>query len=190
MTLPGPVQRAAESVLEARTGKSVRILSASAVGGGCINPSARVETEDGEAFFLKWNPASASDMFEAEADGLRAMAVSGSLTIPEVLGWGGPVPPTTPGGSSWSSFPGGGQARIMEGGWVRVSGHFTPLGKWIPFLWSHHPSAGTGTTSSAPSPRPMRQTPVGLLSGGTHDWSPNSVWPGIGVTFPGAEAEF
>lgn len=111
MTLPDSVRRAAEAALEARTGKPTRILSDSALAGGCINPSARVETEDGGAFFLKWNPSSAPDMFEAEADGLEALAAPGHMTIPEVLGWGGAGTAQDPGWLLMDFIPQGGPGR-------------------------------------------------------------------------------
>jgi fructosamine-3-kinase len=67
------------------------------VHGGCINPSVRLEAEDGDAFFLKWNPSAPVQMFAAEADGLRALMDSRSLRIPEVLGWGGSGTESDPG---------------------------------------------------------------------------------------------
>jgi fructosamine-3-kinase len=89
VTVPDPVVRSVESALEAEIGRSVRITSAAPVGGGCINPSARIESESGDRFFLKWNTASPQEMFRAEADGLRALAGPGTVRIPGVLGEGG-----------------------------------------------------------------------------------------------------
>jgi fructosamine-3-kinase len=89
VNVPASVLRGVESALAARSGKAVGIRNAAPVGGGCINPAARVEAEDGEAFFLKWNPAHPPEMFAAEADGLRALAAPGVLRIPEALAWGG-----------------------------------------------------------------------------------------------------
>jgi fructosamine-3-kinase len=70
-------------------GKPVRIEAAAPVGGGCINPSARLTTDSGESFFLKWNPSSPPEMFLAEVDGLQALKAPGVLRVPEVLGSGG-----------------------------------------------------------------------------------------------------
>jgi protein-ribulosamine 3-kinase len=89
MTVPSSVLQGVESALEAHSGKAVRIRSTAPVGGGCINPSAKLEAENGELYFLKWNPAAQPEMFGAEADGLTALASSGALRIPEVLRWGG-----------------------------------------------------------------------------------------------------
>lgn len=89
MTVPAPVLEGVEAILEDQSGRPLEVRATSPVGGGCINPSARLEMEDGSHYFLKWNPASASTMFAAEADGLRALARPGSLRVPEVLGNGG-----------------------------------------------------------------------------------------------------
>lgn len=54
-----------------------------AVGGGCINEAFRLGD-----FFVKLNRASASEMFEAEASGLDALARSGALRVPRAHCWG------------------------------------------------------------------------------------------------------
>lgn len=89
MTIPPSVQAGVEGILEERFGSPTAVRSAGSVGGGCINPSARLETKDGDVFFLKWNGAASPEMFVAESDGLRALAAPGSLRVPEVAGWGG-----------------------------------------------------------------------------------------------------
>ncbi|MGW8265443.1 MAG: fructosamine kinase family protein [Longimicrobiales bacterium] len=88
MTVPRAVLSAVQAALGAREGPSTAIRAAGPVGGGCINPSARLEGDDGEVYFLKWNDSAPPGMFEAEADGLRALAAPGALRVPEVLGWG------------------------------------------------------------------------------------------------------
>lgn len=53
--------------------------------GGDINQAARIETADGEIFFLKWNTSAANDMFEKEAKGLKLLNNAGAgLHIPVV----------------------------------------------------------------------------------------------------------
>jgi protein-ribulosamine 3-kinase len=89
MTVPSSILQGVESALEAHSGKGVRIRGTAPLGGGCINPSAELEAENGGRYFLKWNPASPPEMFTAEADGLTALAAPGALRIPEVLGRGG-----------------------------------------------------------------------------------------------------
>ena len=89
MTVPASILAAVESALEARIGRPTSVRETGSVGGGCINPSARLEADDGESFFLKWNASAPREMFSAEADGLSALAATGALRVPEVLGWGG-----------------------------------------------------------------------------------------------------
>jgi fructosamine-3-kinase len=54
------------------------------IGGGCINTAALLE-DGGKRWFVKLNDASRLDMFEAERDGLRAMADTGSIRVPRPL---------------------------------------------------------------------------------------------------------
>jgi fructosamine-3-kinase len=54
------------------------------VGGGCIN-SAAVLADGDKRWFVKLNQASLLDMFEAEYDGLEAMAATDSIRVPRPL---------------------------------------------------------------------------------------------------------
>ncbi|WP_316367547.1 fructosamine kinase family protein [Candidatus Thiodiazotropha sp. CDECU1] len=54
------------------------------VGGGCINQGVRL-TDGERTYFVKLNSAALLDMFEAEADGLRAMAQTHTIRVPEPL---------------------------------------------------------------------------------------------------------
>lgn len=66
-------------------GEPVEIQQLRRVGGGSINAAARVDTSAG-AYFAKWNDRPIPDQFEREAEGLRAMAESGSaLVVPRPL---------------------------------------------------------------------------------------------------------
>lgn len=57
-------------------------LEPKSIGGGCINMGVRLS--DGErTFFVKLNSASLSDMFEAEAEGLIALAETHTLRVPK-----------------------------------------------------------------------------------------------------------
>jgi protein-ribulosamine 3-kinase len=87
--VPASILAAVEVALEEGLGRPASIRASGSLGGGCINPSARLETADGEAYFLKWNASAPREMFPAEADGLSALAAAGGLRVPEVLGWGG-----------------------------------------------------------------------------------------------------
>lgn len=132
MTAPAPVLRSVETALEERTGRTMAFRRVAPVGGGCINPSARLEAESGQAFFLKWNPSAPPEMFSAEADGLDALrkgaqsaarggdhgspggaslTTSPALHVPEVLGRGGSGTPSDPGWLLLEWIPQGSPAR-------------------------------------------------------------------------------
>lgn len=57
------------------------------VSGGSIHHAARIGLGE-RAFFLKRNRADALAQFEAEADGLAALAATGTFRVPRVLGCG------------------------------------------------------------------------------------------------------
>lgn len=66
------------------TGKPFQPLEPREIGGGCINRAVRLL--DGErTYFVKLNQASKLSMFEAEMEGLHAMAQSQSIRVPEPL---------------------------------------------------------------------------------------------------------
>ncbi len=73
-----------------RMARSVEILGAEPVAGGCIYETTRLSTNLQEDFFLKWAQGPVSDVFAAEADGLGALHASTrdstDLTVPEVIG--------------------------------------------------------------------------------------------------------
>ncbi len=87
--LPPSVRTAVEEELNS-IGLSSGIVAASPVGGGCIHHATRLDTGEGERFFLKWNARMPRDMFEAEADGLEGLrAAAAPLKIPEPIACGG-----------------------------------------------------------------------------------------------------
>lgn len=73
----------------AEQGLGTRISRATPVGGGCINNGARVDTDSGAALFVKWNRSAPTGMFDAEADGLSALADASPLRVPSPLARGG-----------------------------------------------------------------------------------------------------
>ena len=85
---PGDVVTQVEQALETWSGGPRRLAQLDPVGGGCVNSAARVTTDQGETWFLKWNARSPRNMFEAEADGLRALAAVRALRVPAVLAVG------------------------------------------------------------------------------------------------------
>jgi len=62
-------------------GAPVKLAS---LGGGCIADAAVATFADGSRVFVK-RAAGAPGMFEAEADGLRALAAPGAIRVPQVL---------------------------------------------------------------------------------------------------------
>jgi len=67
---------------------SIEILQTRMLTGGDINEALLVKTNVG-AFFVKWNSAAKfQGLFEAEADGLRALAKTNALHVPHVIGCG------------------------------------------------------------------------------------------------------
>jgi fructosamine-3-kinase len=77
-----------EFTLEGELGRPTRISSAHPLGGGCINASARIDTDHGERFFVKWNARAPAGMLAAEADGLIALARADALRVPAVAAVG------------------------------------------------------------------------------------------------------
>jgi len=64
------------------------IAHAASVGGGCINEAYRLEGKDGTCFFVKLNDARHMAMFEAEAEGLKAIAQSHTVHVPQPVAHG------------------------------------------------------------------------------------------------------
>jgi fructosamine-3-kinase len=63
-------------------GHPARIVEHTSCGGGCINAALRVRLASGESFFVKWNSDAPPDMFQREAEGLRALQKATSLRVP------------------------------------------------------------------------------------------------------------
>ena len=78
-----------DSIAEALSGlgRNDSVSRVRPVAGGCIHNGSRLETEVGDTYFLKWSPEAPPGMFDAEADGLRALGASGAAVVPEPLAW-------------------------------------------------------------------------------------------------------
>ncbi|MBV2263144.1 MAG: fructosamine kinase family protein [Thauera sp.] len=83
-----PALPAVEAALRGTLGEYLRIISAAPVSGGSIHTALRLEDAGGTCFFAKLAPAAEAPMFEAEADGLAAIAASSSLRTPAVIACG------------------------------------------------------------------------------------------------------
>lgn len=69
-------------------GNNIRILHTSPVAGGDINEASRLELTDGNCVFMKANRRENLSFFTAEACGLEAIAETGEIGTPELLGYG------------------------------------------------------------------------------------------------------
>lgn len=80
MSTPALFQALSLAIAEA-SGEPFAVQSSVAVGGGCINAAYRVRGESAE-YFVKLNQARLLPMFEAEAEGLRAIAATATVRAP------------------------------------------------------------------------------------------------------------
>lgn len=77
-----------EAAVADRFGASVKILRSAPVGGGDINEARCLRLSDGSEVFLKSNSRSNAGFFAAEVQGLEAIASTGTIRTPAVLGRG------------------------------------------------------------------------------------------------------
>lgn len=93
MSLPPPAVLRAVADALAASGRDSELLESHPVGGGCTHNGSRIATAEA-SYFLKWNTTQdAPAMFEAEAEGLRALAeaverTSAEAVVPRPLGHG------------------------------------------------------------------------------------------------------
>ena len=76
------IWQAIGKAIQVATGKDFVVRKWHAIGGGCINSTYSVE-DGARRFFVKLNRSSCLAMFEAEADGLREIAATGFIRVPE-----------------------------------------------------------------------------------------------------------
>ncbi len=86
--LPRRIIREVQERLTERGGGAASIAEIHGLGGGCINPAARIVLETGDAFFLKWNEELPSELFLLEAEGLEALRQTAAIRVPTVVGVG------------------------------------------------------------------------------------------------------
>ncbi len=72
------------SILFQSLGYTPQIKKYQFVGGGCINNTIRLDTEEA-IFFLKWNEFVEEDMFYAESRGLELMRNSNTVHVPRPI---------------------------------------------------------------------------------------------------------
>lgn len=62
-----------------------KIISESGMGGGCIGNAAHIKTEKGNDYFVKTYSGINSSVLKNEANGLKELAKSGAIKIPQVI---------------------------------------------------------------------------------------------------------
>jgi protein-ribulosamine 3-kinase len=84
--LPEELKKDIESLLVESSGSAVLISQLQSVGGGCINEAYAIQTNIGK-YFIKYNSATAHPgMFAKEAAGLKILADTNSIPVPEIIG--------------------------------------------------------------------------------------------------------
>lgn len=86
MNALGTLTRVERAIREA-TGNTFRITDSRAVNGGDTHRALSV-SGGGTRYFVKHGPADSHEMFEAEADGLAALAETGAVRVPAVIALG------------------------------------------------------------------------------------------------------
>ena len=74
--------------IEQTTGRPFSPGQQQSMGGGSINSAFLLTGDDGQQYFVKTNQAGQQAMFEAEARGLREMASSNAIRVPEPVCFG------------------------------------------------------------------------------------------------------
>lgn len=77
-----------EMAIRELCGSSYRIITRKHIPGGDINDSELLVLDDGKELFMKSNIQGFLLCFEAEAEGLEAIRMTGTIHAPEVLGMG------------------------------------------------------------------------------------------------------
>ena len=73
--------------IERTTGTQFSVNQYRSVGGGCINRAVILEGE-GQRYFVKLNQSPLVKMFEAEAEGLKAIQATQTIRVPKPICWG------------------------------------------------------------------------------------------------------
>ncbi len=71
-----------QRAVEIAFGGRLRVVASRSVGGGCISDARLVELSDGNGRFVKLHSLDVPDLFEREAEGLRALDATGAIRVP------------------------------------------------------------------------------------------------------------
>lgn len=161
---PASVRESVDSALSQIAGGPDSIVATATISGGCIHNGTRLTAASGASFFLKWNASAPPGVFEAEADGLRALrravgsslpgfqAPGASLVVPEPLAWGDA-------GGGWllmeyvePSYAKTGASELLGRGLAAIhdTGHGAPMG-WRAPNWIGSLSQDNTAASDWPS---------------------------------------
>ncbi len=135
--VPGPVAAAVLAAWGARVGHELHSATSTPVGGGCISPSVRLQSDRGDLAFLKWGVPgdTPAGFFAAEARGLAALRAAGAVRVPEVIAVGEDgagwillvwLEPTAAGAGTWQAL-GGSLAKlhaVRAQGWGAATDNF------------------------------------------------------------------
>jgi fructosamine-3-kinase len=83
MAQAAPLVAAIEAAITQSIGQAFRSQALQSVGGGCIHQAWQL-SDGNRQYFVKTNDTQAKSMFEAEADGLAALAAAGNVRVPKV----------------------------------------------------------------------------------------------------------
>ncbi|MEW5887651.1 MAG: fructosamine kinase family protein [Pseudomonadota bacterium] len=85
--MQAPLLEKISAAIAAAEGRSFGARNHDAPGGGCISRALVLEG-DGQRYFVKLNDADKLPLFEAEMDGLAALAANGALRVPRAIACG------------------------------------------------------------------------------------------------------
>jgi len=131
-------QRIAAAIGDA-TGSRFEPETVREIGGGCINRAACL-TDGERSFFVKTNAAGAAPMFEAEREGLQALAVPGGPRIP------GPVAEGTVDGAAFLVLEYVPMSRLDEPGWEALGAQLAALHRCTARRFGWHRDNAIGST--------------------------------------------
>ncbi len=83
-----PIFDSLEAAVASCRAPGVRVVRTAPIGGGDINEARCLHLSDGSALFAKFNARSKLPFFEAETLGLQAIASTGAIQTPAILGRG------------------------------------------------------------------------------------------------------
>ena len=150
------MRREIGKAIRVATGDDFVVRKCLAIGGGCINSTYSVG-DDARRFFVKVNRMSCLAMFEAEADGLREIARTRVIRVPN---------PVCTGVAEGSAF------LVLE--FIDFSSGRTGS--------APHNTAGGATIRSVPPPRSIHLPTTGRSSGGTGGSGASWRWQQATVT--------